>query len=676
MKRAPSGFVSMLLQDGQFRQNAPSVDVVPFCRVCSEVMMKPARKIAVLLLMLLAFSAAAWAQVPSDDAYEFILAKLAADDGKLDEALSRIDKILAKDPQNTVVLFERAMILVDASKIDAAETELRKVVALQPNFFDAERVLGRVLLDRAGTDRAKVDEALVHLQNAFRINPDDLNTGMAISQIYQQSGRPAEAEKVIAAMLERAPDQRGLNYSYALVLTKLGRGAESLKYLERAVEVDPTFGPAIQQLVEIYQSTNQWQKAADVLQPLINDDPTNLDFQRQQAYFYLRAGDSEKARSRFAALLAADPKDTRTQFYLAESLSDLERYEDAEKIYRQLLEKTPDDPDILVSFGLSQMGRKKYDDATKTFKTLLAVPDVPEGAVTIAKTQLALIDLQKGNFQAAIDAVKPLFIFHDKPNPQPINIAVDALKKQKRYSDAVTLLQPLADKYASDPFLNARYIEMLARAGDKDRARVAAATQSKFGVRNSISAAEAYVQAEQYEPAIGVLKDALRTKPDDLDLQFELGAVIERSGDKAGAEKTFTEIIEKNPDNGGALNYLGYMYAEEGVHLDRAATMLTKAVELEPHNGAYLDSLGWTYFRQGKLELAEKYLNDAAQILPRDATVHEHLGDVLAKRGDANRALSLYRVALTLDPESKDEAKLRSKIAELEKQQQAQQTPR
>ena len=32
--------------------------------------------------------------------------------------------------------------------------------------------------------------------------------------------------------------------------------------------------------------------------------------------------------------------------------------------------------------------------------------------------------------------------------------------------------------------------------------------------------------------------------------------------------------------------------------------------------------------------------------------------------------------AITLDPESKDEAKLRSKIAELEKQQQAQQTPR
>jgi tetratricopeptide (TPR) repeat protein len=633
-------------------------------------------KCAFLLLLLLSFSVAAGAQETGDDPYEFILAKLAANDGRFDEAISRIDKLVAKNPGNAVILYERAMILIDASKIDAAETELRKVVVLQPNFYDAERVLGRVLLDRAGNDRTKVDEALGHLQNAFRIYPDDLATGMAISQIYLASGRPAEAEKALASMLERAPDQRGLNYSYAQVLTKLGRGAESIKYLERAVEVDPTFGLAIQQLVEIYQSTNQWQKAADVLQPLINDDPTNLDFQRQQAFFYLRAGLAEKARARFAQLLIVDPKDTRTQYYLAESLSDLERYDEADRIYRQLLEKTPDDPDVLASFGLAQVGRKKYDEAAKTFRTLLALPDAAEGVQMLAKTQLAFIDLQKGNYQQAIDGAKPLFVFHDKVNPQAINIALDAMRKQKRYADAVTMMQPLVDKYASDPFVNARYIEMLARAGDKDRARVAASTQSKFGVRNTISAAEAYAQADQYDQAIGVVLDALRSKPDDVELQFELGAAQERSGDKAAAEATFLAILEKHPENAGTLNYLGYMWAEQGVKLDRAAEMLNKALTLEPGNGAYLDSLGWAYFRQGKLDLAEKYLNNAAQVLPRDATVHEHLGDVLAKRGDTKRALSLYKVALTLDPESKDEAKLRSKIAELEKQQQSGSTPR
>jgi tetratricopeptide (TPR) repeat protein len=560
------------------------------------------------------------------------------------------------------------MILIDAGRPSLAEAELRKVATAHPDFFDAQRVLGRLLLDRAGNDTKKVDEALMHLEAAFRLNPDDLGTGMAASQILLSIGRTAEAEKVLATLLERAPDQRALNYNYAQVLNKLGRSEESKQYLERAVQVDPTFGPAILQLIDLYQKENQWRKAADLLQPLINDDPLNLDLQRQQAFFYLRAGLPDKARAAFKTLVDADPKDTRSLYYLAEALNDLEQFEEADKIYRRLLEKTPDDPDLLASFGLSQIGQKKYDDAVRSFQTLLALPDLPDNLQMLAKTQLAYIDLQKGNYAAAVDEARPLLIFRDKPNTQAIGVALDALKKQKRYGDAVALLQPLIDRFGSDPVINARYVEMLLRSGDKDRARVAAARQIKLGGRNVIAVSEAYAQTDQYEPALTILRDAVKNKPEEIDLQFELGSVYERSGDKKAAEKMFLSILDKHPDHAATLNYLGYMWAESGINLDRAAEMLNRAVSQEPRNGAYVDSLGWVYFQQGKLDLAEKYLTDATRLLPRDATVHEHLGDVFAKRGDVHRALDLYRAALTLEPEPKDEAKLRSKIAELEKQ--------
>jgi Flp pilus assembly protein TadD len=142
--------------------------------------------------------------------------------------------------------------------------------------------------------------------------------------------------------------------------------------------------------------------------------------------------------------------------------------------------------------------------------------------------------------------------------------------------------------------------------------------------------------------------------------------VLERAGDRAAAEKAFVTLLEKHPDHAPSLNYLGYMWAENGKNLERAHEMLVKAVSQEPTNGAYVDSLGWVYFRLGNLELAEKYLTDATSLLPRDATVHEHLGDVLAKRGDMTRALQSYRTALSLDPEGKETEKIRSKIAELE----------
>ncbi len=627
------------------------------------------KKLVFLLMVLLPISAGAQAPaVNSDDSYEFILAKLAAEDGRYDEALAKVDKLVNKNPDNVVLQYERAMILVDASRIDDAEAALRKVVAAKTDFYDAQRMLGRIIIDRAGSDRAKIDDALSHLQAAFKIYPDDLATGMAVAQILLNTGRWAESEKVLGTMLERAPDQRAINYLYGQALTKLGRGNESRQFYERAVEVDPTFGPAVQQLVDIYEAANEFGKAAAVLQPLIAEEPVNVELQRRQAYLYLRAGEAEKARAELKALVDADPKDTRSIFYLAEAYNDLEQYGEADKLYRKLLEATPDDPDVLASYGLSQIGQHKFDEAAKTFQAMQKLPELPENLQVLARTQLAFIDLQKGNYAAAIDEARPVLVFRDKPNAQAVNTALEAMKKQKRFADAVALLQPLVDKYASDPFVNARYVEFLLRAGDKDRARVAASTQAKFGVRNTVGAAEAYVQNEQYDAAVTLLQDALKAKPDEVDLQFELGSAYERAGKKADAEKVFQQILDKHPDNSQTLNYLGYMWAEGGVNLERAQSMLQKAVAAEPRNGAYIDSLGWVYFRQGKLDLAEKFLTDATKLLPRDATVHEHLGDVLAKRGEVGRALEVYRAALKLEPEAKDEAKLRSKIAELEKQ--------
>jgi len=639
-------------------------------------------KIRMRLLAAVALTALAIAPVPParaadapgvptafpSESYDFMLSKVAADEGRFDEALSRIDRVIEKAPADPVLLFERAMILVDSGRIERAESELRRLTDTHPDFYDAQRIFGRILLDRAGNDRSRMDAALKHLALAYKANPDDLPTGVTVSQILVALGRTAEAERVLATLVERAPDQRVINFNYAQVLTKLGRGDESRQYLERAVLVDPTFVAAVMQLLDIYQRQSEWQRAASILAPLIEGEPFNIELRRQQAYFHLRAGEPEKARTAFQSLVAADPADFRSRFYLAESLNDLEQYGEADRIYRELLEKNPNDPDLLSSFGLAQVGQRKFEEAEKTFKALLAMEAVPDNLVALARTQLAFIELQRGNNEGAIANARSHFVFRDRPNAQAINIALDALRKEKRFQEALDILRPLVDRFAGDPFVNARYIEMQIRLGNKEQALQAAATQAKFGTRSLIAATEAMVQAGANAEAKTFISGAAREKPEDIDLQFELGSVYERSGDHAAAERVFLGILENKPDHAPTLNYLGYMWADRNTNLDRAADMLTRAVTQEPRNGAYVDSLGWVYYRQGKLDLARKHLSDATRLLPRDATIHEHLGDVFAKQGDYTRALESYRAALQLEPESKDEEKIRSKIADVERQ--------
>ena len=102
------------------------------------------------------------------------------------------------------------------------------------------------------------------------------------------------------------------------------------------------------------------------------------------------------------------------------------------------------------------------------------------------------------------------------------------------------------------------------------------------------------------------------------------------------AEVEFRKVLEADPENANALNYLGYMLADRNVRLDEAQKLISKAVELDPQNGPYLDSLGWVYYRQNRLEEAAGYLQKALQksSTSNDPTVHDHLGDVYFKQGN------------------------------------------
>jgi tetratricopeptide (TPR) repeat protein len=105
-------------------------------------------------------------------------------------------------------------------------------------------------------------------------------------------------------------------------------------------------------------------------------------------------------------------------------------------------------------------------------------------------------------------------------------------------------------------------------------------------------------------------------------------------------------VLDADPENSGALNYLGYMLADRNVRLEEAHKLVSKAVELEPQNGAYLDSMGWVYYRQNRLEEAADYLQRALRKISKDPTVHDHLGDVYFKQGKIREAIAQWQSSL------------------------------
>lgn len=162
----------------------------------------------------------------------------------------------------------------------------------------------------------------------------------------------------------------------------------------------------------------------------------------------------------------------------------------------------------------------------------------------------------------------------------------------------------------------------------------------------------AYSRSEIYDSAVYWLDQLWQTDTLDSRVQFSLAASLERSGQFDRAVTMFKDMIAREPDNGIALNYLGYMYADSGIHLEESLELIGRALEFEPDNGAYLDSYGWALFRLGRLNEAESEIRKALASLQSDPTIHDHLGDILAAQGRRDEALTHWRKALELEPES------------------------
>jgi len=213
----------------------------------------------------------------------------------------------------------------------------------------------------------------------------------------------------------------------------------------------------------------------------------------------------------------------------------------------------------------------------------------------------------------------------------------DAKTAAKDYKAAVATLEPLYASVSQTPgpsstraFVARAFAESLRAAGDGAR-------------------------------AIKVLEDTRRENPDDLDLAVSVAAEYEHAGQFDQAERTLRGVLAAHPDEGAALNALGYMLANRNQKLDEAAALVTHALAAEADNPAYLDSLGWIYVKQRKYAEALGPLERAAAAMARDSVVLDHLGEVYFLQKRYREAADAWTRALDGDRVTIDAAAITKK---------------
>jgi tetratricopeptide (TPR) repeat protein len=165
--------------------------------------------------------------------------------------------------------------------------------------------------------------------------------------------------------------------------------------------------------------------------------------------------------------------------------------------------------------------------------------------------------------------------------------------------------------------------------------------------------------ADSYGKAIDLIAQPTKA---NWTIYYFRGICFERAKQWAKAEADFERALELFPDQPHVLNYLGYSWIDQGIHLDEGMGMIKRSVEQRPDDGYIVDSLGWAYYRLGNYDEAVKNLERAVELKPVDPTINDHLGDVYWRVDRMLEAKFQWSHARDLKPEQDDLVKIEQKL--------------
>jgi tetratricopeptide (TPR) repeat protein len=277
---------------------------------------------------------------------------------------------------------------------------------------------------------------------------------------------------------------------------------------------------------------------------------------------------------------------------------------------------------------------------------------------------LGFAEQELGAYDAAIAAFQEARKLAPKES-SVTGYLIDALLAAKRYGQAVDMARQARMDSPNDLRFARLEAQALKQDGKVDQGVAVLEDAVKMHADEPtayVALAQLYAEASRGPQAVKLLQDAEAKFPADNSIVFELGAVYDKQKRFPDAEAEFRKVIARDPENAGALNYLGYMLADRGERLDESIDLLKKALALEPENGSYLDSIGWAYYKQDKLDLAEQNLHKAADQLKTNSVIQEHYGEVLFRLGRYDDAVAAWNRALSGDGEEINRSEIDKKI--------------
>lgn len=419
-------------------------------------------------------------------------------------------------------------------------------------------------------------------QKVLAKHPSSEEACIFLAKSYSVSMEYKKAHGLIRKCAKKS-DAAIFHYYRAKIFLKEGKEKTAIKYLKKALKSDKTYFQAAMAHGLIKEEKEDLDGAVEVYEKFLKDNPRNFTVLSRLVQVLFSQEDFEKVLPYAETLSSLDHSDLNLRVRLGILYTDAQKYDKAIGVFKEILAAVPKSDKVLYYLGSLYQKTKKPELAIQSFGKI----------------------------------------------EEDSSLYVDSSMQIARLLQL--LVQDDQEKWSGE------FQNYLSERGNKVEA---------LKVEFQMMLATYFEGQKKYKRAISSIEEVRHTGDYSEGHEYYLASLYEKIKDFDKARGIVQTILDKNPENAHALNFLGYSLLENGEDLNRAYELIQKAVKLEPNDGYIRDSLGWYYYKTGNLDKALSEVKKAFELVNSDVVIAKHLAIIYKEMKKYEKAKRYFVEAL------------------------------
>jgi tetratricopeptide (TPR) repeat protein len=455
------------------------------------------------------------------------------------------------------------------------------------------------------------------------------------------------------------------------VYTGVDKEDKARNLYQRILKSNPKSEDACVFLSKSYAMSKETKKAVGQLNTCAKNDPKNGMYDYYIGKLYIDQGQITKAMSSFQKAYSRQPELSPAVVALGILHEENEQHEKAIALYRKHLKKYPGDTSILNRIVQQLFLKEKYAEVIPYAEKL---SDLEPENLNL-KVKLGILYTDAKRYPEAVSVFKDLLI--TAPESDKILYYLGAIyQEMKEFQVSIEYFNQIpvsSGLYTDSSIQMANMLSALAQGESKWEEPFLSHVNKKIEEFDNMRVEFSVIKSGYFE-SVGNYKKAMETmmvvqdqKSFSTQHKYYLANLYEKEKRFQESTSLIMGILEKEPKNAHAWNFLGYALLERGEEdIDKAYEYIQTALKISPDDGYIRDSLGWYYYKKGDVKKALSELTAAFKKVPDDIEILKHLAEVHRELKNYSKAKDYLESALKNARYQADKHEILATIEELE----------